>query len=204
MHFKLTSLVLGIAFAGICGTVLVADGQYYYEGGYYYSAPRVVYYGSPTYYSRPVYYGRPVYYSYYSPSCVYYVRPTYCESSDSDQRSSESGYSTREPTPAKPTTVTTVGAYDNRYSPQTINVQPGTTVRWVNYGQHTHTVTANDDSWDSGDIKPGATYSATFKQPGTYYYYCRHHTRDKMQGLVNVSSASGNGQSARPSSGSGY
>ena len=82
-----------------------------------------------------------------------------------------------------------------------INVQPGTTVRWVNYGQHSHTVTANDGSWDSGDIKPGASYSATFKQPGTYYYYCRHHTQDKMQGVVNVGSGSGNGQRGTQSSG---
>jgi plastocyanin len=96
--------------------------------------------------------------------------------------------------------VTTVGAYDNRFSPQTITVQPGTTVKWVNYGQHNHTITANDDSWNSGDIKPGASYSATFKRPGTYYYYCRHHRQDKMQGVVNVASSSSNGQSARQSS----
>jgi plastocyanin len=94
-----------------------------------------------------------------------------------------------------------VGAYDNRFSPQTINVQPGTTVRWVNYGQHPHTVTADDESWDSGDIQPGASYSATFNNPGTYYYYCRHHTQDKMQGVVVVGSATGSGNGGNRSSG---
>jgi plastocyanin len=108
----------------------------------------------------------------------------------------DSAYSTREPTPAKPTTETTVGVYDNQFTPQTINVQPGTTIRWVNYGQHVHTVTANDDRWDTGDIKPGASYSATFKYPGTYYYYCRHHTQEKMQGVVNVASTASSSQSA--------
>jgi plastocyanin len=196
MHFKYISLILGIvSLAGVCATALTADGQGYYGGVVYYPTPRVVYYGYPTYYSRPVYYSRPAYYSYYSPSYSYYVGPTDCESY-SDHRVGDSGSSTRQPTVAKPTTETTVGVYDNQFSPQTINVAPGTTLRWVNYGQHNHTVTANDDRWDSGDIKPGATYSATFKYPGTYYYYCRHHTQDKMQGVVNVASAASNGQSA--------
>jgi len=100
-----------------------------------------------------------------------------------------------------PTTVTTVGAYDNRFTPQSINVQPGTTVRWVNYGHHAHTVTADDGSWDSGDIQPGASYSATFKNPGTYYYYCRHHTQDRMQGVVVVGSGGENGSAGRQSPG---
>jgi plastocyanin len=201
MHSKYLSLIVGIiSFAAVYSSALKTEGQGYYGGAYYYPAPQVVYYGSPTYYSQPVYYGRPAYYSYYSPSCIYYVRPAYCDSSYSDQRSGE-GYSSRQPTPAKPTTVTTIGAYDNRFSPQTINVQPGTTVRWENYGQHNHTITAKDDSWDSGDIKPGATYSATFKHPGTYYYYCRHHTQDKMQGVVVVGSSSSGARSSSPSSG---
>jgi plastocyanin len=85
-----------------------------------------------------------------------------------------------------PLTVSTVGVHDNRFSPQTINVQPGTTIRWVNYGEHDHTITANDGSWDSGDLKQGATYSATFRRPGTYIYYCRHHSQDRMQGVVVV------------------
>jgi plastocyanin len=103
---------------------------------------------------------------------------------------------------AAPATTATVAAYDNRFEPSTINVQPGTTVRWVNYGHHSHTVTATDGRWDSGDIKPGASYSATFKQPGTYYYYCRHHTQDNMKGTV-VVSASG-GSAAGGTSSSGY
>jgi plastocyanin len=90
------------------------------------------------------------------------------------------------PAAARPTTAVTVGAYDNHFGPTTITVQPGTTVRWVNYGRHTHTVTAADGRWDSGDLAPGATYSATFQQPGTYAYYCRHHAKDRMQGTIVV------------------
>jgi plastocyanin len=202
MRFHSISAALVIvSLAGFCATSTPVDAQGYYGGVVYYSAPPVVYYEAyrPTYYAPPVYYGRPAYYSYYSPSCVYYVRPVYCEPSPSYERadnsyqsSDTSGYSSRQPSPPRSPTVSTVSAYDNRFEPQTINVQPGTTVRWVNYGQHPHTVTANDDSWDSGDIQPGASYSATFKRPGTYYYYCRHHTQDRMQGVVVVGSAARN------------
>jgi plastocyanin len=102
--------------------------------------------------------------------------------------------------PGRPTTTITIRAYDNYFEPKTIHVQPGTTVRWVNYGKHDHTATSSDERWDSGDIRPRATYSATFRNPGKYSYYCRHHTRDKMQGTIVVgeSSASGNGRTRAP------
>ena len=59
-------------------------------------------------------------------------------------------------------------------------------MRWVNYGRHTHTATADDNSWDSGDIPPGGSYVATFRNPGTYYFHCRHHVREKMVGVIVV------------------
>lgn len=98
-------------------------------------------------------------------------------------------------------TTITVEAYDNYFQPTTLNIQPGTTVRWVNRGRHTHTVTSNDRRWDSGDIKPGATWSGTFRHPGTYNYYCLHHTGEKMQGTIVV----GGGEPAQGGSGAtGY
>jgi plastocyanin len=192
-----------VSLAGLCITSTSANAQGYYGDVVYYSAPQVVYYQAyrPAYDARPVYYGRPLYYSYYSPSCVYYVRPVYCEPTPSYERSDSSGYSSRQPSQAQPTTTVTVGAYDNRFEPQTINVQPGATVRWVNNGQHAHTVTADDDSWDSGDIQPGASYSATFKRPGTYNYYCRHHTQDRMQGVVVVGASTANENGGASSAG---
>jgi plastocyanin len=58
----------------------------------------------------------------------------------------------------------------------------------------------NAGLWDSGDLAPGASYSATFTRPGTYYYYCRHHTNDKMQGAIVVENgpAKGNGSGRAP------
>jgi plastocyanin len=86
--------------------------------------------------------------------------------------------------PAQPTTAASVGVSDNTFRPPTLTVLPGTTVRWVNSGRHTHTVTSDDGRWDSGDIPPGGSYTATFQQPGTYPYHCRHHKG--MQGTVVV------------------
>ena len=192
MRFYHVSVVqVIVSLAELCITSTPVDAQGYYGDVVYYSAPQVVYYPTygPTYYAQPVYYGPPVYYSYYSPSRLYYETTAYCEPTSSYERSETSRYPSPQASPAQPSTVANVGAHDNRFTPQTINVAPGTTVRWVNYGHHNHTVTANDGSWDSGDIKPGASYSATFRQPGTYHYYCRHHTQDRMQGVVVVGSS---------------
>lgn len=42
------------------------------------------------------------------------------------------------------------------FSPGTIQVTAGTTVTWTNNDQTTHTVTADDGSFDSGDVAPAA------------------------------------------------
>jgi len=204
MRFMYASLILGvISLIGASANPENAQAQYYsfYSGPSYYQPVRVVYYRPyvPMTYVRTAYYAPRAYYSNYSP-CICYQPPP-CQESYSSQPSGASGYSSQGPTLAAPTTTATVGAYDNRFEPITINVQPGTTVRWVNYGHHSHTVTATDGSWDSGDIKPGGSYSATFKQPGTYYYYCRHHTQDNMKGTIVVSASGGNAAGGTSSSG---
>jgi len=80
-----------------------------------------------------------------------------------------------------------VGAFDNEgFKPKTINVTPGTTVRWVNRGQEKHTVTARDGSFDSGEIAPGASFTFTFQRPGTIEYVCRPHEQMGMIGSVIV------------------
>jgi plastocyanin len=153
-----------------------------------------MYYGTRpmTYYPPPPLVGQSAYGQAYSSS------PAYGQSYSQPYSASRPyGPSRAEPSSAaRPTTVVEVTLYDNRFEPQTINVQPGTTVRWTNAGTHDHTVTARNGSWDSGDIAPGATYSATFQRPGTYSYYCRHH--EGMQGMIVVgSAASGGGGTAR-------
>src|SRR5207237_936093 len=49
-----------------------------------------------------------------------------------------------QPPHARPGMSISVGAYDDYFRPGTIQVRPGTTVRFVNYGRHVHTVTSRD------------------------------------------------------------
>lgn len=73
------------------------------------------------------------------------------------------------------------------YSPSPYTVKVGASVTWVNKDSTTHTVTSSGSSlFDSGNMAPGATYSFTFTQPGTYQYYCTIHPW--MKGTIVVTS----------------
>jgi plastocyanin len=64
---------------------------------------------------------------------------------------------------------------DFNFSPATLELRAGTTVTWTNEGQMVHTVTAEDGSFDSGEIQPGERRSITFSRPGIYAYHCTPH-----------------------------
>jgi plastocyanin len=57
-------------------------------------------------------------------------------------------------------------------------------VVWTNGGQVVHTVSADDRSFESGEIQPGAKGSVTFSRPGVYRYHCTPHPF--MHGVVEV------------------
>ncbi len=82
----------------------------------------------------------------------------------------------------------TVTIQNFQFSPPTITVTPGTTVTWVNNDSASHTATADNmsaaESWDSGTINPGKSYSKTFNQGGVYTYHCNIHTY--MKGTIQV------------------
>jgi plastocyanin len=64
---------------------------------------------------------------------------------------------------------------DNVYSPGTLTVTRGTVVTWSQDGQRPHTVTADDDSFNSGVLRTGATFDRELNTPGTFLYYCELH-----------------------------
>jgi plastocyanin len=64
---------------------------------------------------------------------------------------------------------------DFAFSPAAIEIEVGTTVTWENYDTATHTVTADDGSFDSGDLAQGDTFSHTFDKAGTFTYHCNFH-----------------------------
>ena len=71
------------------------------------------------------------------------------------------------------------------FMPGKIIVHPGNVVTWNNQEFHAHTATSLDGaSFDSGAIIPGASWTHTFKKPGTYKYHCVIHP--DMQGEVDV------------------
>jgi plastocyanin len=61
------------------------------------------------------------------------------------------------------------------YGPEQLDVLPGQTVLWSNVSQRTHTVTADDGLFDSGDVDSGSRFSFRFNTPGTYRYHCTIH-----------------------------
>jgi plastocyanin len=61
------------------------------------------------------------------------------------------------------------------FAPMRLEVSAGATVEWTNRDQIAHTVTADDGSWDSGPIEPGATWRHTFDTPGTFAFHCSPH-----------------------------
>ncbi len=77
------------------------------------------------------------------------------------------------------------------YEPANITVVLGvnSTVVWRNLDNVIHTVTATDKSFDSGDIKAGASWNYTFTKPGKYDYYCIYHAA-WMKGTVVVKQSS--------------
>ncbi|TMK20724.1 MAG: hypothetical protein E6G68_04315 [Actinobacteria bacterium] len=90
------------------------------------------------------------------------------------------------PVSAAPVTraVTIPGNY---YSPQTIRIHVGDTVRWTNESSKNHTVTSNSDSAESFNssancqgailfndcIHRGRSFSHTFQTRGVFVYHCQ-------------------------------
>ena len=88
------------------------------------------------------------------------------------------------------------------FKPLKVTVKVGQTVEWINNAQTLHSVTTDADSaqkptdvssprgakpFDSGFMRPGATFDYTFTVPGTYKYLCLPHEKDGMIGIVVVS-----------------
>ena len=70
------------------------------------------------------------------------------------------------------------------FRPATLNIPVGTTVIWYNNDSTIHTVTARDNSFDSGSLSGGDTFSYTFEERGSFEYYCVLHPY--MTGKVTV------------------
>jgi plastocyanin len=70
------------------------------------------------------------------------------------------------------------------YQPDPVVVQVGGKVNWQNQDTAPHTATADDGSFDTGTIEKGKIGSETFKEAGTFTYFCEIHPT--MHGTVEV------------------
>ena len=73
---------------------------------------------------------------------------------------------------------------DFAYDPDPVTIEAGGKVIWQNMDSAPHTATADDGSFDTGDLDEGKLKSESFKQPGTYSYFCEIHP--DMKGTVEV------------------
>ena len=78
------------------------------------------------------------------------------------------------------------------FTPPTVHVPQGATVRFVNDDSEAHTVTAVDHSFDSGGLDTGDGWTYTFAKAGRYAYFCALHPY--MKGTVVVDAPSGGGK----------
>jgi plastocyanin len=70
------------------------------------------------------------------------------------------------------------------FKPQSVVIQPGDCVRWVNVHLIDHSVVADDRSFRAGMLQTGADAIIAFMKPGAYSYFCGPHP--PMRGEVIV------------------
>ena len=88
-----------------------------------------------------------------------------------------------------------------KFLPDKVTIKTGETVEWVNNAKTLHSVDGDPTMalkpsdvslpsgakpFDSGFMKPDATWDYTFKVPGTYKYTCVPHEKDGMNGEIVV------------------
>lgn len=75
---------------------------------------------------------------------------------------------------------------DIAFEPSEITVDPGTTITFVHEdGGIPHTVTADDGSFDSGQISDGDSFTVTVDEAGEIPFFCEIHP-GQMQGTIRV------------------
>ena len=90
-------------------------------------------------------------------------------------------------------------AAKNCFTPNPLNVAPGTEVEWKNTDTVSHYVTSGKPTdnttgtvFDSGNlIKPGGEYKFTFQNAGTFDYFCTVHPWMTAQVIVGAAPGGG-------------
>ena len=70
------------------------------------------------------------------------------------------------------------------YSPATLKIKAGDSVRWINKDGAAHTADDTGGTWKTGTIKPNKSAVLTFDAAGKFKYVCKFHP--KMKGKIVV------------------
>jgi amicyanin len=70
------------------------------------------------------------------------------------------------------------------FTPAELTVAPGTTVTWVNGDDIPHNVVASNKAFRSKVMDSEQQFSFTFKDAGTYEYFCALHPHMKAKVIV--------------------
>jgi plastocyanin len=82
----------------------------------------------------------------------------------------------------EPAVVITIN--DGSYDESTYEIEAGRAVKFVNAGAMKHTATADDDSWGTGTLAAGQSFSRYFKEEGEWDFHCNYH--DSMTATIVV------------------
>ena len=103
-----------------------------------------------------------------------------------DTTATTAAATTTSATTAPATTVpggATISVSNFKFEPADVEITVGQTVTFSFVGG-THTATADDGSWSSGEKSAGGNFEVSFDQPGTYAFHCEIHA--SMQGTITV------------------
>jgi amicyanin len=84
----------------------------------------------------------------------------------------------------KPPQAVAIDIDNFKFGVASLEVAVGTTVTWTNRDDVPHTVTSSTKVFKSPPLDTGETFTYTFKQAGTFEYYCALHPH--MTGKVVV------------------
>jgi Plastocyanin len=101
----------------------------------------------------------------------------------------------------QPGTAATVVIKQLHFQPDQMDVKVGDRVTWENQDIFTHTVTADDGSFDSGPIEPGKSWTLTATHQGRIAYHCRPHPNMNAQLIADGGGDSTKGASAKATGG---
>jgi plastocyanin len=89
--------------------------------------------------------------------------------------------------PANAATTKTVRVFGSSFSPKSVTITAGDTIRWVNKDNDNHQIYADHGGFVSAILRPNQSFSFTFRAAGTYTYKDELHP--KIRGTVVVKGA---------------